>query len=631
MHVLGTSGHVDHGKSSLIAALTGTHPDRLKEEQEREMTIDLGFGWLRLPDGQEVGIVDVPGHVDFIENMLAGVGGIDAVLLVIAADEGIMPQTLEHLAILDLLQIQTGVVVLTKIDLVEDPDWITLVEMDIRSVLQGTTLQDADIVRVSSKTGEGMQNLVKKIDLLLRNSFPRPDLGRPRLSVDRIFSMPGFGSIVTGTLSDGQFTIGQEVELLPTGLRARIRGLQTHKKKEDIARPGSRTAINLAGLDLDRVRRGNVVTLPGQYIPTQRLDVRFRLLKSIKSPLKHHTQVKFFIGTSETIADIRLLKTDILSPGETGWFQLDLHEPVIAARGDKFILRRPSPGETLGGGTVVDPQPGKRHKRFDHAVINALENLARGTPAEVVLHACQAMGPALVKDVIIRTRLDNKIAWDALQELQDSGQVIILDDLLISTLHWESIKQTVFNILGEYHRENPLKRGMPREELKSRLKLESHLFNLIIGKLLENATLIEISQHPPFDQVKSHLVAMPTHSVVLSPSQKILVDRLRSLFTLSPYAPPSVKECKAQVGEDVYFSLLESSELVAVSPEVVFRKIDYDFMVGKVSQAIRQKGEISLAEVRDLFGTSRKYIQAFLEHMDAVGITVRTGETRRLK
>ena len=307
MHVIGTAGHVDHGKSTLITALTGINPDRLKEEQERSMTIDLGFAWMTLPGGEEIGIVDVPGHRDFIENMLAGISGLDAVLLVIAADEGVMPQTREHLAILDLMQVQHGIILLTKIDLVDDPAWLDMVENDVQTVLHGTFLQDSPILRVSSKTGQGFPELLQSLELLLRNQPPRPNLGRPRLPIDRIFSIPGFGTIVTGTLMDGKLSLGDEVELLPSGLHARIRGLQTHKRKLEIAVPGSRLAINLSGVGMEKILRGQVVTLPGQYIPTQRLDVHFHFLADVSKSLRHHTEVKLFIGASETIADLRML------------------------------------------------------------------------------------------------------------------------------------------------------------------------------------------------------------------------------------------------------------------------------------------------------------------------------------
>ncbi|MBI4732475.1 MAG: selenocysteine-specific translation elongation factor [Chloroflexi bacterium] len=628
MRVIGTAGHVDHGKSTLIAALTGVHPDRLKEEQEREMTIDLGFGWLTLPDGQEIGIVDVPGHRDFIENMLAGVGGIDAALLVIASDEGVMPQTREHLAILDLLQINSGLVVLTKIDLADDPAWLDLVEADVRAALSGTVLQGAPIVRVSSRTQEGLPELTRTLGLLLQNAPARPDLGRPRLPVDRVFSMSAFGTFVTGTLTDGHLSLGDEVELLPSGLKGRVRGLQTHKKQEEKAVPGSRTAVNISGVDMEQVRRGEVVTHPGQYIPTQRMDVRFRLLADVSSPLRHHTEVKLFIGAAETVANVRLLGVEVLNPGETGWLQLELRERVIAVRGDRYILRRPSPGETLGGGIVVDPQPKRRHKRFDESVLKGLESMAQGSPAEVLLQAALALGPASAKDVSTRSRLDGPAAESALKELLDSSQLINLDDgpwtmdsVVLAASQFSALRETVVATLVAYHKIYPLRRGMPREELKSKLKLPPRVFNLVLPRLADEGALTE---GPKW-------AALPGHIVRFSPFQQVKVDQLMARFAAAPFAPPSVKECQAETGEDVFSALLDSGNLVAVSDEVVFRKADFEAMVEKVRQAIGQKGQVSLAEVRDLLGTSRKYVQAFLEHLDAVGVTIRDGDFRRLK
>jgi len=364
MKVIGTAGHVDHGKSTLIEALTGMNPDRLKEERERQMTIDLGFAWMDLPSGEPVGIVDVPGHRDFIGNMLAGVGGIDAALFVIAADEGVMPQTREHLAILDILQIEGGVIALTKIDLIEDEDWIDLVEEDVREVLRGTVLEDVPIVRVSSQDGRGIPDLREKFDNLLAKRPPRQDLRRPRLPVDRVFSIAGFGTVVTGTLRDGKLKVGDEVEILPRTLHGRIRGLQTHKQKENIAIPGSRTAINITGVSTDQIQRGDVVAHIGDYGSTRRLDVRFRLLPDASAVLKHNLEVKLFIGSAEVLARVRTLGKDRLSQGEEGWLQLETKEPVVAVRGDHYILRRPSPGETIGGGLVVEPNPKGRHKRF---------------------------------------------------------------------------------------------------------------------------------------------------------------------------------------------------------------------------------------------------------------------------
>jgi selenocysteine-specific elongation factor len=628
MHVIGTAGHVDHGKSTLIAALTGVHPDRLKEEQEREMTIDLGFGWLTLPGGEQVGIVDVPGHRDFIENMLAGVGGIDAVLLVIAADEGIMPQTREHLAILDLLGIKTGLIVLSKIDLVADTAWLELVEAEVKSALRGTTLHGAQIIRVSARSRVGLTELLDSLSLLLRTIPPRPDLHRPRLPVDRVFSMTGFGTVVTGTLSDGKLRLGEEIKILPSGVSGRIRSLQTHRKNEEVALPGSRTAINIAGLNVEQIRRGQVVTHPDQYLPTHRIDVRFTLLPTCVNPIRHRTQVKFFTGTSETLTTVRLLGEEMISPGGSGWLQLELDNPVVTVRGDRFILRRPSPGETLGGGTVVDPQPKSRHKRFDKSLIAQLSSLERGSPTDVLLQAAFALGPATVRQVITRSLMDQALSEPALQELLDSGKLLLIEQGLlspektvVSSSLWEGIKGSTFDTLTTFHKSFPLRRGMPREELKSRLQFPPNLFNLVINRMAAEGFLTD----------GQTWIAMVNHSIQFTPPQKYKIDKLMALFITSPHAPPSVKECQMEVGEEVFNALIESGQLVAVSDDVVFRDLDYRSMVDEIKRAIRQRQKLSLAEARDLLQTSRKYVQALLEYMDSAGVTIRMGDFRQLK
>jgi selenocysteine-specific elongation factor len=348
--------------------------------------------------------------------MLSGIGGIDAALLVIAADEGVMTQTREHLAILDLLQIPAGLIVLTKTDLASDPAWLDLVETDIRSAVSETVMKDAPIVRLSAKTKTGLNSLISNLQSLLHEKPPRLDLHRPRLPIDRVFSMSGFGTVVTGTLLDGHLSLGDEVEILPSGRRGRVRGLQTHKKKEERAIPGSRTAVNISGVETELVQRGEVVVHPNQYQLTRRIDARFRLLKDVSSSLKHNSEVKFFVGASETMANLRLLGIEELHPGEEAWIQLELREPMVTVRGDRYILRRPSPGETLGGGVIVDPQPKGRHKRFDESVLKSLESLSQGTPADILLEAALALNIASIKEVVTRSRLEAANAESALQE-----------------------------------------------------------------------------------------------------------------------------------------------------------------------------------------------------------------------
>jgi len=382
MRVIGTAGHVDHGKSTLVEALTGTHPDRLKEEREREMTIDLGFAWLTLPSGEPISIVDVPGHEDFIKNMLAGVGSIDAALLVVAADEGVMPQTREHLAILDLLKIDRGVVALTKTDMVDEEGWLDLVQDEIARTLAPTSLAGAPILPVSARQRQGVQELLATLEHVLAETPTRRDLGRPRLAIDRVFTIQGFGTVVTGTLLDGRLRLGDEVEILPQGLKARIRGLQTHKQKVEMAVPGSRVAVNLVGVTTEDLKRGDVLTYPGLLKPTQLVDVQVTLVSDAPRPLRHNMALDFFSGASEIPAHVRLLGVQTLEPGQTGWAQLVLDAPAVVAKHDRFILRQPSPSLTIGGGVIVDPHAPRRHRRFRPETVTRLETLAHGTPAK---------------------------------------------------------------------------------------------------------------------------------------------------------------------------------------------------------------------------------------------------------
>ncbi len=640
MHVIGTAGHVDHGKSTLIEALTGVHPDRLKEEREREMTIDLGFAWMELPvaggaDAEEIGIIDVPGHRDFIENMLAGVGGIDAALFVIAADEGVMPQTREHLAILDILQIQGGVVALTKIDLAPDQDWLDLVEADVRETLQGSVLADAPIMRVSARSRQGLEELKVALSKELAGRPPRPDLNRPRLPVDRIFSIAGFGSVVTGTLTDGKLQVGDEIEILPQGQRGRIRGLQTHKRKEQTAIPGSRTAVNISGVSLEEIQRGNVIAHPGDYRPTHLLDVQFRLLADVSQPLKHNTEVKLYIGAAEVLARLRLLGVEELAPGVEGWLQLETSEPVIAARNDRYILRRPSPGETLGGGKVMDPHPKSRHKRFSRESIARLEALAQGTPGDILYQALLALGAAPLKEVIARSNLDQGTIEGAIAELRTNGQWVNLErsgdekpgaeDLMISSSLWGQIEQIAVQECEKYHRAYPLRAGLAKEELKSRLKeltrASVRLYPAALKRLVSSGVLVE----------SGPLVYRPEHQIRFTPQQESRIQSLLGKIKAAPYSPPSFKECQAETGEDVLAALIDLGRFVQVAPEVVFRREDYEKMVQELRELVKAQGPVTVAQVRDHFSTSRKYVLAFLEYLDAKGITVRDGDFRRLK
>ena len=623
MQVIGTAGHVDHGKSTLISRLTGIHPDRLKEEQDREMSIELGFAWFELPDGGQVGVVDVPGHRDFIENMLSGIGGIDAALFVVAADEGVMPQTREHLAILDLLQVPAGVVALTKIDLIREREWLDLVEADLSETLSGTVLEDAPIVRVSARTGAGMDDLVSALQEVLSHRPHRPDLNRPRLPIDRVFTLPGFGTIVTGTLQDGELHVGETIEILPSGLAGRIRGLQTHQQTEHRALPGSRTAVNITGVSVDQIERGQVLARPDTYQPSKMIDVWCTLLPDVDAPLRHNMEVKFFLGAAEIMARVRLLGVEQLQPGEEAFLQLMLQSPAVALRGDRFIIRRPSPPATVGGGLVLDPHPRRRHKRFNETRLDELARLLVGTPEEILYQAAVKSGPASLETIIETSGLEPEPASQAASSLLEGGSLIELNGpkLVVteSTLA-ASLHQTQ-EIVSAYHRQYPLRAGMPREQLKSQLGLAADLFDALIRRQVAAGTLEEAG-------AKLNLAG---HAVVFSGEQQKLAQALLAQFKAEPYAPPTRKQCLENMDEPLLNALLETGQLVQVNEEVLFQPEAYQAMREAVIRHIQAQGQISLAELRDQFNTSRKYAVAVLEHLDQAGITLRRGDVRVLR
>lgn len=620
MPVIATAGHVDHGKSALVEALTGIHPDRLKEEQIREMTIDLGFAWLTLPDGETVGIVDVPGHMDFIENMLAGVGGIDAALLVIAADEGVMPQTREHFAILTLLEVCNGVVALNKIDLV-DEEWRALVEEDVRAMLRGTCWEEAPIIPVSARTGEGLERLVEALQGILRSRPPRPDLGRARLSIDRAFTMPGFGTVVTGTLLDGCFRVGEEVELWPAGRRARIRGLQSYRRRVEQALPGSRTAINLSGVAPEDLRRGDWVTVPGVFQPTELLDVYLIHWEGSPRPLPHFAEVKFFHGAAQIMARVRLLDREDLQPGESGLAQIVLSRPTIAAPGDRFILRWPSPSMTLGGGEILDVHPGRRHRRFRPEVLSSLHALYRADPIARLRLWLERAGLLTLPEASMRLALPAARARELLERLSAEGAAVPLGESLWAAPNWQdrAVRQLVEQVEA-YHRQNPLRRGMPREEARSRLGWPSAVFEAAVRAAVMEGFLEE----------SGPLIRRSGFTVRLDEAQQQQVETWLARIRQDPWHPPNPREIEAGLGRELFQVLLDEGRLVRLSDEVVLLEETWREAVERIRAHLQTHGTISAAEARDLLGTSRKIAVAVLEQMDALGITRRVGDVRVL-
>ncbi len=651
MSCIGTAGHVDHGKSALVKALTGIDPDRLAEEKERGMTIDLGFAWLQLPSGREVSIVDVPGHESFIKNMLAGVGGIDAALVVIAADEGIMPQTREHLAILDLLHVQRGVVAVTKADLV-DEEWLGLVQEEVAAYLQSTTLAGISILPVSAYSGRGLPELRAELDRLLAQELERQNIGRPRLSIDRVFSLTGFGTIVTGTLIDGVFKTGQEVEVLPQGLKTRVRGLQTHKQSLETVQPGSRVAMNVANIARSDLERGNVVALPGQLHPTLLLDVRILLLEAVDRSLLHNTQVDFYCGSQEVSAKLRLLDTDELQPGNTAWAQLRLQRPAVVARHDRFILRIPSPSMTIGGGEVIDVNP-RYHRRLQDNVLAHLEQLSHASPQELVLTALDWRSaystPAHTRpaakavyglqgyelaDIVKQYNLAEDVTQQALESLVEQRRVRKVGTYWFAQHIWNALAEEAIRLVGIQHQSYPLRSGLSKEEWRTRLHLSPHLAADVFAALqaegrLEAVTAVEQGYRPGFSTT-SGLIRLPHFVPIFTPQQQQQVEHLLRVFQNDPYAPPGLTDAEALVGPDVLGALIEQGRLVKLGEGVLFLRETYDEALSLLLAYLRLHDKMTVAEARDILQATRKYVLPLLEHMDALRLTRRLGDARVL-
>ncbi len=612
MYVIGTAGHVDHGKTTLVRALTGIDPDRLKEEKRRGMTIDLGFAWLTLPSGADVSIVDVPGHERFVKNMLAGVGGIDLALLVVAADEGVMPQTREHLAILDLLDVRNGLVALTKSDLVE-PDWLALVEAEVAEALSDTTLAGSPIVAISSTTRSGLDSLLTELDNQLRRSPSRSDLGRARLPIDRVFSIAGFGTVITGTLIDGSLSVGDEVTVEPAGLQTKIRGLQSHNAQVDAIGPGNRVAANLSNVAVGELGRGMVASRAGDVTPTTAIDATIRALAQNNGPLKHNASVTFHTGAAEVPAKLRLLETDELPPGESAFCQLRLDQPTAMAPKDRFVLR--ANGITIGGGQVLELDA-KRHKRRDQKVSARLATLLKGDPGETLIEELQPLQP--VDRATLLRQSSVKEPSEVLTALESNGNVIEFGGGLIADRRWiDRVSAEATGHVDNSHLRMPLRPGLDREELRSRLKLSPKVFDQFVGHLAGRNLLVEQASY----------IARPGFESTLSAGDKTLASRFleeldRGHFSPDPSAVPD---------SEIVAFLERDGSLIRVSPDVAFSRRAHEEMVDRVTAHIGANGQITVAEVRDMFSNSRKYALGLMEYLDQIRLTRRVGDARVLR
>jgi len=630
--ILGTAGHIDHGKSSLIKSLTGIDPDRLKEEKLRGITIELGFAYLELPTGQRLGIVDVPGHERFVRHMVAGATGMDLVALVIAADEGVMPQTREHLEICQLLRVKHGLVVLTKVDLVE-PDWLELVEEEIREALAGTFLKGAPMVRFSAVTLEGKDQLLATLAELAAQVPPKPPSGIFRLPIDRVFTIKGFGTVVTGTAISGRLKVGDAVMVYPPGYKARVRSLQVHGASVEEALAGSRTAINLQGLEKEEVERGMVVAPPGALIAGRRLDAHLEILPTAPRPLKHRQAVRLHTGTSERVSLPLLLDADELAPGASGYVQFFLREPLTLKPGDRFVIRSFSPAFTWGGGIILHVNP-PRHRRRQASVLEGLKTLEQGEPEDILSYYLAEAGPGGRS----RSELEALLPWDPgelkrlLDQLASQGRVILHDPenqryLLNDTA--KDLEEQISKHLGAYHKQNPLKPGLSKEELRRKLppQMEVRLFNYLLGQLTSKKQIV----------VDKDLVRLAGHRVTLVGAEEELISRLAALYARGHLSPPTLKEAGAALDlppdklKQLLTVLVNQDRVVKVKEDLYFHQEAIAQLKGALVEFLKKYKEINVLQFKDLTQTTRKFTIPLLEYFDTTRVTVRVGETRRLR
>ena len=661
--ILGTAGHIDHGKTSLVKALTGTDTDRLKEEKARGITIELGFAHLELPSYAELtkqqsseelhqgapdaanepvrphpasyqfGVVDVPGHEKFVRAMVAGVAGMDLVMLVIAADEGIMPQTREHLDILRLLGIRTGLVALTKSDLVE-PDWLPLVQEEVREFVAGTFLESAAIIPVSSRTGEGLNALRAELALLAEGAAEKKRDGAFRLPVDRVFTVAGFGTVVTGTLLAGEIRVGNELELLPKGTTGRVRGIQAHSTKTDAGQAGQRLAVNLQGIDLDQVQRGDVVVPTGVFRTTHRVDVRLDHLASAPRDLKHRSMVRFHTGTSEVTAQVILLERSSLPAGESAYAQLRLAEPLLLVSGDPYLIRVSSPATTIGGGIVLDPFPPARRRRSEDALrlLASLDAAEHQKTCNLIVAQSMLSGISL-DEIVLRSGIPRKQADAALQGLLAAGEIIQMTReprIFICKEALISLKQLLLDELTAFMAANPLKEGINKEELKTRLpkRSDQRFFAPLLAELEQQGRLVA-------ERDLVRLAGLPKQAASLS--SPALAGKLAQLLAAGGIEPPTIKDLADSTRSsekevrDHLALLVRDGLVVRVSSDIFYDHGALDSIRQKLLRHLQQKGDIIPAEFRELTGLSRKFMIPLLECFDNEKLTLRVGDKRVLR
>jgi len=630
--ILGTAGHIDHGKTSLIKAISGYDTDRLKEEKQRGITIELGFASLDLPSGIHIGIVDVPGHEKFVKNMVAGATGIDVVAMIIAADEGVMPQTREHLEICSLLGIQYGFIVLTKIDMV-DAEWAELVKEDLLEFVEGTFLENAPVIPVSSVTGEGIPDFIKTLDSFCSNISVKKPSGLFRLPVDRVFTMKGFGTVITGTLISGNISVGETVMIYPGDTKSKIRGLQVHDQQVNTAEAGMRTAINFQGIEKATVNRGDVIarleTLKNSYM----LDIELHLLESNARPVKNRDRVRLHTGTSELPCNVILLDRETLEPGDTAVVQLRLDAPVACVKDDRFVIRSYSPVRTLGGGRILNPIPYK-HKRFRDDTNADLSSLANADEETLILLYAKDAGYAEIAytDLPIVTNLSGK-QLDKFLQLLLSKQLLIQTDKenkrYIHQKTYEKFISKVSELLTQYHTDHPLKSGMPKGELNSKFPpvMSDKLFNHLLNAMIKSKAIV----------VSENSIRLSTHKVELKADQSDIKKKIIDTYLNSGLQPPYFKELSATLkidpkeSKNVLMLLVKEGSIIKAKEELFFHADVITELKNRLVDFLKTHREISTPQFKEMTGASRKYTIPLLEYFDDENLTIRVGDIRQLR
>ena len=631
--ILGTAGHIDHGKTSLVKALTGIETDRLKEEKERGITIELGFASLDLPNGQHIGIVDMPGHEKFVKNMVAGSSGIDVVVMVIAADEGVMPQTREHMEICNLMGIRHGMIALTKTDLV-DEDLLELAMDDIHDFIQDTFLEEMPIVPVSSATGQGLEAFLTALENICAQIPSRKFSSIFRLPVDRVFSMKGFGTVITGTLISGHVSVGQDIMVFPRRITSKVRGLQVHSSSVETAVAGTRTAINFQGLDREAVFRGDVLSTPGALIESYMVDAQFHYLKSNAKPAKARTRIRFHSGTSEILGYMVLLDRDTLLPGDTAPVQFRLESPVCCIKDDRYVVRSYSPVRTIGGGDILNPAS-QKYKAKDTAIIEGLHALSEQEDDEKTIAfflSIKGYSGLTLNELRVMTNVPDKKLTAALQKMLAKQEAVLTDKEKQIYVHgsiFDAFKEKALERLTVYHQENPLKEGMPAQELKSKFQYvdDARFFNILFNRL-EKENLIVLDKN---------LIKLSGFKVALQVDQHEIKEKIAGIYKNSGLTPPFFRtvcqdlELDQKTARDVMQMLIDEKQVVKTKDDLFFDAVAVNELETKLIEFLKANEKITTPQFKDMTGISRKYVIPLIEHFDAIHLTIRVEDHRQLR